>query len=170
MRVAAMVTGILLTIWMFLEALLASALLNAGGAEEEATAAAGGLLVAMVVGLAAVIVLAVPHVSMVLFALGGLLSLAVAAGGYPNHWFFAVVIFMLALFAFFGRRGQLRDRREKAAERARLQEHEARVEELMRRQVDTEERISCDSCGQLNAANSRFCANCGSALSSPSSL
>lgn len=164
MRVAAMVVGILFAIWIFFEALLVFSLFSAGDADDDAGLAAIGLLVAVLIGLGAVLALAIPHVSMVLFTLGGLLSFAIAAGGYGNHWFYGIIGFMLAVFAFAGRRGQLRDRREKAAELQRQRERDARLEALMHQQT----LAPCPTCGQHNPAGTRFCGNCGTALAGAS--
>jgi hypothetical protein len=161
MRVAAMVVGILFAIWIFFEALLVFSLFSAGNADEDAGLAAVGLVVAILLGLGAVLAIAIPHVSMVLFALGGLLSFAIAAGGYGNHWFYGIIGFMLAIFAFAGRRGQLKDRREKSAELQRQRERDARLEALIQQQT----LAPCPSCGQHNPAGTRFCGNCGTALS-----
>lgn len=158
-----MVVGILFAIWIFFEAVLVTSLFEAGGAEDQAAMAAGGIIVAILIGIAAVLALSVPHVSMVLFALAGLLSFAVAGGGYENHWFYGFIGFMLAMFAFFGRRGQLKDRREKAAERQRQEDRDARLESMVQQRA----LVSCPSCGHRNDPSSRFCGSCGQAMQGP---
>lgn len=164
MRIAAMVVGILFAIWIFFEALLVFSLFSAGDAHDDAGLAAIGLFVAILIGLGAVLALAVPHVSMVLFSLGGLLSFAIAAGGYGNHWFYGIIGFMLALFSFAGRRGQLKERRERAAELQRQRDRDDRLETMMRQQI----LAACPSCGQHNPTGTKFCGNCGTALAATS--
>lgn len=162
MRIAAMVVGILFAIWFFFEAVLITGLSNAGGDDQQATAAAGGVVVAILIGLGAVLALSVPHISMVLFVLGGLVSLLAGAGGYTNHYVYAFFGFMLAAFAFFGRRGQLNERREKAAERQRQEDRDNRLETMVYQQG----LVSCPSCGHRNEPRSAFCGSCGKAMRS----
>lgn len=160
MRIAAMVVGILFAIWFFFEAVLIVGLSNAGGDDAQATMAAGGIVAAILIGLGAVLALSVPHISMILFILGGLVSLLTAAGGYTNHWVYAFFGFMLAIFAFFGRRGQLKERREKAAERQRHEDRDNRMEAMVYQQT----LLPCPSCGHRNAPDTRFCGDCGKSL------
>lgn len=135
MRISVMVLGILFAIWIFFEAMIVTAIFSAGDSEEAAGAGGIAILVAIIIGVGASLALSVPHISMVLFLLGSVLSFIAASSGYATHWFYAVVILMLALFSFFGRRGQLRDRREKAAERDRQIARDQQLDDLMRRQV-----------------------------------
>lgn len=135
MRIAAMVVGILLSIWMFLESLIVYNVADALEEDQFANAASLGFYAAILAGIAAMLVLSVPLISMVIFLLASALSFGAGAMGYGNHYVFGGVLVGLALFAFFGRRGQLRDRREKAAERARQEQRDEQLNEMMRRQV-----------------------------------
>ncbi len=71
MRVGAMVVGILFAIWTFFEALLVYGLSNAADDTETSTAGALGVFAAIVAGIAAALVLAIPLGSAFLFGTCG---------------------------------------------------------------------------------------------------
>jgi hypothetical protein len=164
MRVSAMVVGILLAIWTFFEAALLSGLEEVAGSDENM--AGGGGLASILCGLAAILVLSVPQISMVLFGLGAASSFAAASQGYGNHYVYGSIMVLLAVMAFFGWRGKKADRRERLAERARQEERDRRMEELLRQQrpITPPGELTCPSCGQQNTSGSRFCASCGAPL------
>lgn len=178
MRVGAMIVGILFAIWVFLEAALVNGLSNASNDEDMSTASGGGALAAILCGIGAVIVLAVPAVSMVLFALAGSISYITASQGYPNHWVYGTVFFGLALMSFFGWRGKAKDRREKNAEQERQRQRDDQLDAIMQSQAvgqrQTEptsqdravgQTVQCQQCGHINPAGTKFCAECGCQLS-----
>lgn len=169
MRVGAMVVGILLSIWTFFEAVLITGLSNAADDEQTGTAGGGGLLAAIVAGIASALVLAVPLFSAILFVVAGLISYAAAGTGYANHWVYGSIFLGLGIMAFFGWIGKRKERREKRAELARQNERDARMESLLKQQSRslTPETV-CASCGRTNPVGTRFCGNCGNALSAVS--
>lgn len=161
-----MVVGILLSIWSFLEAALVGGLENASNRNENL--AGGGGAAAVFCGVAAILVLAVPLVSAILFAFASLFSFIVAFQGYDNHYVYGGIMASLAVMAFFGWIGKRRERREIKAERERQAERDARMETLLQQQGRTQltsAQISCPSCNHWNSAGTRFCGNCGTALS-----
>lgn len=165
MRVGAMVVGILLAIWTFLEAAVIGGFENAAGSEENL--AGGGGLASVLCGLAAIMVLAIPLVSTILFGLASVVSFAVASQGYGNHYVYGSITALLAIMAFFGWLGRRRERRVFKMEKARQEERDARMEQLLQQQARPQQslgQIPCPSCGHLNPAGTRFCGNCGTAL------
>lgn len=121
MRVGAMVVGILFAIWTFFEALLIGGLGSMGEDEDIQALAGGGLFASLFIGVGAVLVLSVPQVSLVLFAIGGVISYISAAGGYSNHWVYGTIFFGLAIMAYFGWRGKKRDKLEKDTQNQRFE-------------------------------------------------
>lgn len=169
MRVGAMVVGILLAIWTFLEATVIGGFENAAGSEENL--AGGGGLVSILCGLAAIMVLAIPLFSAILFGLASLASFVVAGQGYENHYLYGSITALLAVMAFFGWLGKRKERRQFRIERARQEERDARMEQLLQQQarMQASAQIQCPSCNRFNPAETRFCGNCGAALSALSS-
>jgi hypothetical protein len=190
MRVGAMVVGILFAIWTFFEALLVGGL---SGDNEEMSAAAGlGLGASFFVGIAAVLVLAIPLVSSILFAIGSGLSFGAGAGGYENHYLYGIIFAALAVMAFFGWIGKRNARRRERVKEQVQAERDARYEALLTAQTRQAQQPSpqiidvpsatraraepvplstrgnyCTSCGHQNATGTKFCAECGNPMSAP---
>jgi uncharacterized membrane protein len=165
MRIGAMVVGILLSIWTFLEAMLVAVATASGDSDE--TYAGGGVLASLFCGVAAVLVLTVPLVSAILFALGALISFAAAAQGYTNHYLYGSIMLLLTVMSVFGWIGKRRERREANIERQRQLERDNRMETLLRQQVQhAEHQVAqpCPACGHSNQPGTRFCGECGTAL------
>ena len=133
MRVGAMVVGILFAIWTFFEAVLIVGLSGAADDDETGALGGGGLVSAILVGIGAALVLAVPLVSMVLFGMAAIVSFLAAGMGYSNHWFYGSVFSGLAIMAFFGWRGKVKASREAATERDRQRQRDEQLAELLRR-------------------------------------
>lgn len=175
MRVSAMVLGILLAIWTFFEALLAGWAGDVSGDDSLAAAAGLGLIACFFIGVGALLVLAVPQVSMVLFAIGAAMGYGAAGLGWGNQWLYATLMAFLAVMAFFGWRGKKRDQREKQVEQQRQLERDQRLEALLHQQQQSQRSWSppagngrssvfCTACGAPNSVDSKFCAECGSPL------
>jgi hypothetical protein len=171
----------MLSAWTFFEAFLVNAF--SGNDTERAELAGGAIIAAGFGALAAALVIAFPLMSVVLFAIAGLISLAVAGGGYENHWLYGPVFLLLGIMAFFGWIGKRKERREARAELERRQQYEARMEQFMRQQRDAQRypspapqpspapvatppsnQATCPQCGTKWPQSTKFCGECGSAM------
>lgn len=80
--------------------------------EDTGTAAAVGVLMALIWIFGCALVIPLPRVAMILFALAGVFGFA-ASGNFPDLAFWGGVSFVLALFSLLGWRGKRKtDRRE----------------------------------------------------------
>lgn len=170
MRIAAMILGILGSIWVFLEALLVSSLFSAGGDEDKAGMAGVGLIIGIGGLVAASLAMAFPLFSAIVFLLCGLLGYGIAGAGYGNHWVYGTLYIVLAVMAFFGWRGKKSAARAALAEKQRQQERDDRLESLLAQQHTAAVAASpydtrCPSCGKVTQRGSAFCASCGAPVS-----
>ncbi len=180
MRVGAMVVGILFAIWTFFEALLLTGLSNASNDGKTSSAAGFAVVAAIFCGVAAALVLAVPFVSAILFAIAAVFSFSAAGMGYGNHWLYGSVFAALGAMAFFGWIGKRKERREVATEKTRQLDRDARLEALMLQQRVVSQSLSpsppnpvvfpnfCPACHARNEQGGKFCGECGRSLAHPS--
>ena len=177
MRIATLVIGLVLVIGLFLQSVVVGGLSEAAGNDESSSAAAVGVLMALLWVFGCALVIPLPRVAMVLFALAGVCGLA-AAANFPDLAIWGVISLVLALFSFFGWRGKrTADRRERERDEllrratqsqvvaAGATSHLAGAISPARPQpVGPATNTGCPRCGAANPAGSRFCANCGASL------
>lgn len=178
MRIAVLIIGLLLGLLMFLQTFAVYVLSDVADQDKATGAAAIGIVMALMWLVACALVIGFPMVSVVLFALAGLLGLA-ASGEFPDLAYWGGVSFILALMSFFGWRGKRKERRQWTIERQRQEDRDARLEGLLQEQAARRRSESiepqaqpqaplrqCPSCGHINSVGSKFCAECGGPLTS----
>lgn len=105
MRIAVLVIGLILTIFLFVQSALVTGLSNASGHKETQQSGSFGILMAVIWIVACGLVIPVPRVSMILFAVAALFGF-VFSGQFSDLKIWAVVSLVLALFSYFGYRGK----------------------------------------------------------------
>jgi uncharacterized membrane protein YfcA len=165
MRIAVLILGLLLGLVMFMQTFVGGILSSIGDDETMQQAFAVGILVSLLWLAGCALILPFPLASVISFVIAALFAFAIS-GDYPDMGVWGTIALILAAMSFFGWLGKRKERREKRAERQRQEERDARLESLLTQQraaVDIQ--APCPSCGQANSASSRFCGNCGAALS-----
>ncbi|HWV23265.1 MAG TPA: hypothetical protein VNZ58_03670 [Thermomicrobiales bacterium] len=137
MRIAVLILGLLLGLLMFFQALIGYVVGSATSSDDLAGAGALGLLVALMWLLACALVIAFPLVSAIILGLAMPIAWGSAALGYTDMWIWSGASFVLAVMAFFGWRGKVKDRREAEAERMRQAKRDAMLEHVMRQQMSS---------------------------------
>jgi hypothetical protein len=99
-RLGAMVVGILLAIWTYVEALLMIRL--GDGTEGDGYGIGGGVVSALLCGLGAMMVLPFPFASATLFGLAAFMSFVVAMQGYADHYLYGSTMVVLAVMSLLG--------------------------------------------------------------------
>ncbi|HEY8446896.1 MAG TPA: zinc ribbon domain-containing protein [Thermomicrobiales bacterium] len=163
MRIAVLIIGIILTIGLFLQAFVVGSLSSAVNDENTSQSAAIGILMALLWLIACGFVIPVPRVSMVLFAVAGVLGFA-ASGDFPDLAFWGGASLFLAVLSYFGYRGK-RKADQKEAER------DAMLRQVLAQQAQTAAAspvgqlgaAACRHCGSILDPTARFCPNCGQA-------
>lgn len=166
MRIAVLIIGLLLGAVMFLQTFLLNVVGQAAQDKATEEAAAGGLFMAILWLVACGLVLPIPLVSVVLFAVAGAIGFALS-GDFPDLAIWGGISIALAALSFFGWLGKRKQQREQRAERARQFERDQRMEAMLQQQSRPQSssyQIPCPSCQRLNPAGTRFCGNCGTAL------
>lgn len=166
MRIAVLIIGLLLGAVMFLQTFLLNVVGQAAQDKATEEAAAGGLIMAILWLVACGLVLPLPMVSVVLFAVAGAIGFALS-GDFPDLAIWGGISIALAVLSFFGWLGKRKQQREQRAERARHLERDQRMEAMLQQQSRPQpaaHQISCPSCQRMNAPGTRFCGNCGTAL------
>lgn len=117
MRIATLIIGGVLSIALFIQSLLVSALSDAANTEHDGADGAMGILMALMWLVAVGLVIPLPVASAVLFGLAGVIGL-VSAGAldFPDLAYWGVVSLFLAGMSLFGWRGK---RKKDAKEKAR---------------------------------------------------
>ena len=167
MRIAALIIGLLIGLMLFIQSFTVGMFSETTVVDDTtATAGGAGLFMALLWLLASALVIPFPLVSTILYGLTILIGLLTPTGDFADLRFHGFVAIVLTLMAFFGWRGKNKDVREKLVERQRQEQRDARLERLLTQQrTATDTQIACTSCGHSNSATSRFCGNCGAALS-----
>jgi hypothetical protein len=177
MRIATLIIGLVLVFGLFLQSVLVGGLSEAAGEEDSSAAAAVGVLMALIWIFGCALVIPLPRVAMILFALAGVFGIA-ASGSFPDLAFWGAVSLVLALFSFFGWRGKRKaDRKER--ERDELLRRATRAQAVTAgatahvasnfpvvqpQAIGSTSYHACPSCGAGNPAGARFCSDCGSPL------
>lgn len=164
MRIATLIVGLLLGLMLTIQTFAATAIGDLGNDTTTATAAGAGFGMMLLWLLGCALVIPFPLVSTVLFALSALLGLLVPTGDFADlrfHGFAAVVLTIMALLGYRGKRVADREKRE---EQQRQIERDNRMEMLLRQQAESANQRVCRSCGAMNAMNARFCGECGASM------
>lgn len=166
MRLAVLIIGLLLGLLMFLQTFLVNVLSQAGNNEAAEQAAAVGILMSILWLAACAFVLPFPFVSVVLFVIAGLLGFAMS-GEFTDLGIWGGISLFLAVLSFLGWLGKRRERRQFKVERERQAGRDTRMEALLEQRAQAQTsmgQVTCPSCGRTNPAGTRFCGNCGTAL------
>jgi hypothetical protein len=155
-RIAVLVLGLVLGAVMFVQTFLVYALSGVTRNIGSGQSGAIGLFMVLMWLVASALVLAVPLVSAIVFAVAGLLGFA-ASNDFPDLAIWGGMSFVLAVLSVIGWIGKRRTARQEAARYEQL----VAVASPGRRPVPT---VPCPSCGAQNVPGARFCAECGAAI------
>jgi hypothetical protein len=160
MRIAVLILGLVLGVIMFFQTFLVTSL-SGLSKTPGATYSAGsiGLVMAVLWLIGVALVIPVPLVSVVAFVLAGIL-------GYANSTHFSdlavwggasIILAVLSLIGWFTKRRGTRRQEEREAQR--------HAEVVASVSQPAPASVACPSCATWNAQGSRFCSECGTALS-----
>jgi hypothetical protein len=164
-RIAVLIIGLVLSFGLFLQAFVIFGLSDAVNRTDTQQAGAVGVVMALLWLVSCGLVIPLPRVSMVLFALAGLLGF-LAAGAYPDLAFWGGASEILAVFCYFGYRGKRSDQRIEAERDALLRQAVA-TQAVPRPPANevaplaAEPTVRCPSCLGDVPALGRYCPNCG---------
>jgi hypothetical protein len=169
MRIATLILGLIFGLILFLQTLLGSGLSSLAEDEGAAESSAVGLFASILWLVASALVIGFPLASTIIFGISSLFLFG-ASGNFPDLAIWGGVALFLAAMSFFGWRGKKKDAREKAEERLRQQHRDEQMEQMMRQQQSSSigtqsDTVRCPSCGSSNQVETKFCGNCGHALS-----
>ena len=173
MRVATLIIGLMLVLGLFIQSALVGGLSEMAGDEGSSSAAAVGVLMALIWIFGCALVIPFPRIALGLFVLAGVLGFA-ASSEFPDLGAWGGISMVLALFSFFGWRGQRKaDRRERERDELIRQATSAQlvtarstsylaqgISGAAPKAVAGSNRF-CESCGEGIPNTARFCASCG---------
>ncbi|MER3437116.1 MAG: hypothetical protein C4346_05690 [Chloroflexota bacterium] len=164
MRIAVLIIGIVLTIGLFFQAVLVEGLSSAVNDEATGESAAVGVFMALLWLVGCGFVLPMPRVSMVLFALAGLLGFA-ASGNAPDLAIWGGASLVLSVLSYFGYRGKRKADRKEAERDAMMRQVLAAQQPHLGFAAPAGVRppSACATCGSILESGARFCPNCGQA-------
>lgn len=167
MRLTVLIAGLLLGAIMFLQTFLVSALGSATQDQGSEQAGSIGVMMAFLWLIACAFVMPLPMVSVVVFAIAGLLGFA-SSGDFSDLAIWGGISLVLAVLSFLGWLGKRKERRQFKVERDQQAARDARLEALLQQQASgqqqAERSTTCPSCGHHNRVGTRFCGDCGMAL------
>lgn len=165
MRLGAMVVGLLLAIWTYVEAL--QMIRFGDGTDGDGYVVGGSVVSALLCALASMIVLPFPFASAILFGLAAGTSLVVAMLGYGDHYLYGSTMVALAVMALLGWIRARREHQKQRAERARQRARDARLQRLSGEglHASAPSRKVFPACGHQNDRGSKFCVRCGASIS-----
>jgi hypothetical protein len=160
MRIAVLILGLVLGVIMFFQTFLVTSL-SGFSKTPGATYSAGsiGLVMAVLWLIAVALVIPVPLVSVVAFVLAGILGFANSTT-FPDLavWGGAsIILAVLSLIGWFTKRRETRRQEVREAQR-----HSELVASVSRPAPAS---VACPSCGTWNTQGTKFCSECGTALS-----
>ncbi|MGN6486158.1 MAG: hypothetical protein ACTHMX_17340, partial [Thermomicrobiales bacterium] len=149
MRIAALIVGLLVSLWVFFESMLVGSLFHAFGARHEAEIIAIGLIIGIVGLVASALVFVLPQWAMVLFAGCGVCSFLVARNtNHGNQWTAGALFLLVAVFAWFG----WQEKRENPRDRARHRPQPIAPQGMS----GHGESACCPGCGLANSPGANF--------------
>lgn len=172
MRIATLIVGLVFSLWLMIEGWIGNILSSMGGSERTSNAVSWGFFAGVIALFGSALVVAFPLVSMFVFIVAGLFSVAAASSGYGNHEVFSIVLFSLAIASLLGWRGKRKEMNTQRLEQTRQTERDQRLESLLSEGPSVREANQikrCQSCGEVNPFSSHFCASCGRRLAMESS-
>jgi hypothetical protein len=119
MRIAVLILGLLLGVVMVLQSTLVTGLSGVAGDTSTNTAGLGGIIMAILWLVACALVIAVPLLSTVIFAIAAYVGFTFAAD-FPDLGIWAAASIVLAVLSFFGWLGKRRGERREAARHQEL--------------------------------------------------
>jgi len=132
MRLAVTIIGILVSLLIIVLGFGIYAVSDAFGQEGHAQAASLGWLVGVIALVGSALAIGVPRASVGCFGVAGFLALVVIDKDYwPDMTIYGVVMLVLGTAAFFGWKQKDREEAEKAAERARQEERDRQLTQLL---------------------------------------
>lgn len=168
MRIATLIIGLLLGLMLFIQSFTVGMFSETAVVDDTtSTAGAAGLMMALLWLLACALVIPLPQVSFPIFLVSAIIGLTVPTGEFGDLRFHGAAAILLTVLAFFGWRGKRKERRTFKLEKARQEERDARMEQLLRQQVQAQQssaQFPCPTCQRLNPVNVRYCGNCGTPL------
>lgn len=162
MRIAVLIIGLVLTVGMFIQAVIVGGLSSAVNDEATGESAAVGVLMALLWLISCGFVIPMPRVSMVLFAIAGLLGFA-ASGNFPDLAVWGGASLVLSVLSYFGYRGKRKADRKEAERDAMMRQVLAAQQSQLgfAAPAGTRPPAACVRCGSMMEAGARFCPNCG---------
>ncbi len=115
MRIAVLIIGLVLSVGLFIQSILAATGAAIFEDDDVGEAAGIGVFMALMWVVGAALAIPLPRVSLVLFALAGLFGL-MGMAAFPDLAVWSGISFVLAVFCYFGFRGK---RKAEAKERER---------------------------------------------------
>jgi Flp pilus assembly protein TadB len=166
MRIATLIVGLLIGIPFAVSTVMVNLEAQSANGGSSTPEAAWGFMAAVIWLLACAVVMPWPGAAAVLFAMSALLCLAFY-DDYPDLAIWGALAVVMTALSFLGWRGKRKERQTFKLEKARQDERDVRMEQLLRQQVHAQQataQVPCPSCQRMNPASVRFCGNCGTAL------
>jgi hypothetical protein len=130
-RIATLVIGLVLSIGLFIQSVTVGALSDAVNDEQDGAGGGAGMIMALIWVVACGLVIPLPRVSMVLFAVAGVIGVASAGPlDFPDLVVWGIISFVLAVFSFFGWRGKKKQQAKEAERDATLQQSLAAQQQM----------------------------------------
>lgn len=158
MRIAILILGLILGAFMFFQTFLVYALSGVTSNADAGGAGAIGLFMALLWLVACALVIPIPLISAIVFAVAGLLGFAMSPD-FPDLAYWGGASIILAVLSVIGWFTKQRGARRQESREA--QRHAELVSSVSRPNPAT---VSCSSCGTWNAPGTNFCSECGAAL------
>jgi hypothetical protein len=162
MRVAILILGLILGAFMFFQTFLVYSLSGVTSNSRTGEAGAIGLFMALLWLVACALVIPIPLVSAVVFTVAGLLGFAMSSN-FPDLAIWGGASIILAVLSVIGWFTKRRGTRRTEAREA--QRHAELVASVSRPAPAS---VACPSCGTWNTQGTKFCSECGTALSTAS--
>jgi hypothetical protein len=159
MRVAVLILGLILGAFMFFQTFLVYSLSGVTSNSRTGEAGAIGLFMALLWLVACALVIPIPLVSAAVFTVAGILGFAMSSN-FPDLAYWGGISIILAVLSLIG---WFMKRREARRAEAREAQRHAEVVASVSRPAPAS--VACSSCGTWNTQGSRFCSECGTALS-----
>ncbi len=164
MRVTVLIVGLLIGIPFAVSTVMVNLEVQSVNSGSSTPATAWGFMAAVIWLLACAVVMPWPGAAAVLFAMSAFLCLAFY-DDYPDLAIWGALAVVMTALSFLGWLGQRKERRAFKVERARQEERDARTATVLAQQSRlATPRTVCPSCRWTNPAGTRFCGNCGAAL------